>query len=418
MTGKQAVIRELALPGGMPFRPLGEPDLPITGCVEGGDAATPPGAASSFGGPGWTEAAGANLRGSGAAFSWGAPVVPESGGVLERLCYERGRSSVDVLRVDPQLVFSLQIGTWFSAAWHVRTLRRLLHRVPHAARLARITLRNQHATRLSADAWFWAGVRSRATAQEWRRLTKSSYVALCYHQLAGSDAHSEHDIDLPPVRFARQLAWLRRFGYRPLSVEDLYAFHGQAGTTLPRRRYLLTADDAYAAAVEQLVRHVEHRPVAFVVSQFAAGKQTLFPGAVWADMRQLAAARRAGVVIGAHSRTHPALPDCGDAELAGQLAEARRELNEADLESEPVLAYPYGRQDARVRRAAIDAGYRLAYTTRVGRNGAGTDPWRLRRITIHGRDSLPAFAWKVLTGEELPGPFYRWQKRRHDRSRG
>lgn len=414
MTERAAVLRELALPGGAAFRPLGEPELRIAARVEGGGPESP--ARREGGDPAWAEAAGAKLQGAGAPISWAEAFAPESLGALERLCYERGRSSVEVLRAEPQLLSSLQIGTWFSAAWHGRLLRRLLVRVPRAARLARKVVRRQQAIRLAADAWFWAGVRSRATADEWRRLTRSSYVALCYHQLAGTDLRSEHDTDLPPERFTRQLTLLRRLGYRPLSVEDLYAFHVAGGTSLPRRRYLLTADDGYAAAVEELVHHIEHRPIAFVVTRFVVGEELSVAGAVRASQQQLAVARREGVVIGMHTRTHPSLPGCDDAELTEQLAGARLELVEAGLEPEPIVAYPYGHHDARVRRAAIDAGYRLAYTTRVGRNGAGTDPWRLRRITIHGREGLLAFAWKVLTGEALPGPFDRRQKRRHGRS--
>jgi peptidoglycan/xylan/chitin deacetylase (PgdA/CDA1 family) len=412
MTEEPVVLRELALPGGARFRPLGEPELRIAARVEGGGPALPAGRESD---PAWAEAAGAKLQRSETPARWGDAFVPESLAALERLCYERGRSSIDVLRAEPQLLSSLQIGTWFSAGWDARLLRRLLVRVPRTARVVRAAVRRQQATRLVADAWFWAGVRSRATADEWRRLTRSSYVALCYHQLAGTDLRSEHDIDLPPVRFTRQLALLRRLGYQPLSVEDLYAFH-DAGTSLPRRRYLLTADDGYAAAVEELVRHVEHRPIAFVVTRFAAGEEPPVSVGPCADWQQLAAAQRAGVVIGAHTSTHRSLPDCGDAELVDQLAGAQRELVEAKLEPEPVVAYPYGHHDARVRRAAIDAGYRLAYTTGVGRNGAGTDPRRLRRITIHGRDGLFAFGWKILTGEALPGPLDRAQTRRHGRS--
>ena len=37
----------------------------------------------------------------------------------------------------------------------------------------------------AADAAFWAGARSAATDDEWARLTRSSYVVLTYHRLAG-----------------------------------------------------------------------------------------------------------------------------------------------------------------------------------------------------------------------------------------
>jgi peptidoglycan/xylan/chitin deacetylase (PgdA/CDA1 family) len=412
MSEEPVVLHELVFPDGSEFRPFGEPDLRIATRVEGG-AVAPRGEGDGA----WAEAAGGRLQGSDTPVRWVAVSAPETLGALEQLCFQRGRSSVDVLRAEPRLLAALQLGTWFSAAWYSRLLRRVLLRSPHAARVVRLAVRRKGAARLAADAWFWAGVRSRANGDEWRRLTRSSYVALCYHQLDDTDLRSDRDIDLPPRRFARQMALLRRLGYRPLSVEDLYAFHGDAGTSLPRRRYLLTADDGYAEAVEELVRHVAHRPLVFVVTRFAAGEETIRPDAVWASWQELAEAARAGVVMGAHTRTHPSLPGCGDAELVDQLRGARRDLAAAGLRSEPVLAYPYGHHDERVRGAAIDADYRLAYTTHVGRNGAGTDPWRLRRITIHGRDGLVAFGWKVLTGEALPGPFDRRQKRRHDRSR-
>src|SRR5581483_3138583 len=125
---ESVVLRELALPGGAEFRPLGEPELRIA-VPAGGDSDAS------------AEAAAAKLRSSDAPFEWGERFVPESAGALERLCYERGRSSVDVLRAHPELLFSLQIGTWFSAAWYARLLRRLLVRVPRAARLLRAIVR-------------------------------------------------------------------------------------------------------------------------------------------------------------------------------------------------------------------------------------------------------------------------------------
>ncbi|HXY80410.1 MAG TPA: polysaccharide deacetylase family protein [Gaiellaceae bacterium] len=409
MDSRGAVLHALALPGGDELRPLGEPQLRVAARVAGG-VEVPEGAA-------WPEAIAARLRGRSTPVTWGAPVVPASPRELERLSYERGRSAVDVLRADPQLLTSLQIGTWFSAAWHARLVRRLLLRAPLAATIARAAVPRRPAVRLAADVWFWAGVRSRATRREWRRLTQSSYVAFCYHQLAGTMPNTEHDIDLVPAVFERQMLVLRRLGWKPLSLDEVYAFHTDAEAVLPRRRYLLTADDGYVEAVDMLVRHADTRPVAFVVTRLASGEQTR-PGTSFADWGRLAAAHGAGVAVGSHTRSHPSLVACSDESLAGEVAGARADFEAAGIDAAPVFAYPFGHHDERVRGAAIDAGYRLAYTSVVGRNGAGTDPWRLRRITIHGRDRVLAFAWKVLTGESLPGPFARRQERRRARSAG
>jgi hypothetical protein len=77
----------------------------------------------------------------------------------------------------------------------------------------------------------------------------------------------------------------------------------------------------------------------------------------------------------------------------------------------PAVAYPEGRYDLRVRAAARRAGYVLGFSTTLGRNGAGTDPWCLARVPVADDDRLGAFLWKVATGEGVPGRLRRLLKR-------
>jgi peptidoglycan/xylan/chitin deacetylase (PgdA/CDA1 family) len=132
------------------------------------------------------------------------------------------------------------------------------------------------------------------------------------------------------------------------------------------------------------------------------------PLASWEELERLAAA---GVAIGSHTRRHASLPELEPAELADELEGSRRDL-EARLPSVPLLAYPHGRSDAASRAAAFAAGYGAAFTTDPGRNGAGTDPYRLRRIGVKAWDSRPSFLWKVVTGELLPSRWEAWRIRR------
>lgn len=77
----------------------------------------------------------------------------------------------------------------------------------------------------------------------------------------------------------------------------------------------------------------------------------------WESLREL---QDAGWEIGAHTRSHPHLPalssDALEAELSGSRAVCERELG-ARCRS---LAYPFGEADARIRAAAIDAGFEAA----------------------------------------------------------
>lgn len=287
---------------------------------------------------------------------------------------------------------------WCDAPWRTRLLRRL--RVPPAV-LAPLARRSERWASLADDLARWRGVRAEVSPPEWRRLT-SSYSVLVYHRFAGELKPGQERIDIAPRRFFRQLRLLRLLGFRALPLEDLLAFHRGERNDLPRRRFVVTADDAMADAVEPLRRAARHRPQLYVPTAELGGSAHWIDGepvASWDDVRNLAAA---GVAIGSHTRHHRRLtrldPRERDEELSGSLAELREQVPG----SAAAIAYPNGDHDAEVSRAAAAAGYHLAFTTEKGRNGAGTDPFRLRRVSVHGADGPLAVLWKVLTGEALP----------------
>ena len=294
---------------------------------------------------------------------------------------------------------------WCEAPWRTRLLRRL--RVPPAvlAPLARLSPRWEE---LRADLAHWRDVRKRASAEEWRRLT-SSYSVLVYHRFAGELKSGQERIDISPRRYYRQLRLLRQLGFKPLPAADLLAFHRGELNDLPRRRFVVTVDDAMADAVEPLRRTAHLSPQLFVPTAEIGGSAHWIDGepvAGWEDIRALATA---GVAIGSHTRHHRRLSRLRAAEreleLIGSLAELRGHVPEVVA----VLAYPNGDHDDAVCEATEKAGYEAAFTTEKGRNDAGTDAFRLRRVSVHGSDGPLAVLWKVLTGEALPA---RWPRPR------
>jgi peptidoglycan/xylan/chitin deacetylase (PgdA/CDA1 family) len=305
----------------------------------------------------------------------------------------RGRAAVEALRAGSPLAGS-PAGGWFEAGWKRRLMRRAVVRLPRRLRPSEIA--------------FWAGVRAASTRDEWRRLTQSSYVALYYHRLAGEGKEGQERLDLPPELFERQLRLLRLLRFRPLAPEDLVAFHAGERRVLPRRSYVVTADDAFRDVVEPFLRHAAVRPLLFVPTQEVGGRSWWAgdePVASWEELERLA---EAGVALGSHTRRHASLPGLAAAALADELEGSRRDLVQR-VRSVPLLAYPHGRSDEAARSAAAAAGYRAAFTTDPGRNGAGTDPYLLRRIGVKAWDSRLSFLWKVTTGELLPP---RWEARR------
>jgi hypothetical protein len=341
------------------------------------------------------EAIAVRLRRAGVDLSWGEPdVLPDTASFV-RLCHARGASSVELVRADPSLLTEMQLGAFFHAYWHRRALRHAAIRLGVVRALARF----RGALDFAADLAFWAGVCSRATSQEWKRFARSSYVVFYYHGI-GRGRSTDHGLHVR--RLEGQLRLLRLLGFRPLSPDELFAFHAEPGGTISPRSYVLTADDALRNAVAALGQHGALSPQVYVNTAAVGGSPPWVFGESVAGWEELKAFEAAGGIIGSHCRNHPQLPTLGSESLRDELGGSLQEIRARFPKAPPMLAYPHGLHDERVRSAAQDAGYGLAFTTAPGRNGAGIDVYCLRRIGPRDWDSYIAFLWKALTGEWLP----------------
>ena len=153
-------------------------------------------------GPAKPEAVAVRLRRRGAELSWGAPHVLRDWSSYVQACRARGFSSVEIVRADPSLLTELQLGAFLNVYWPSRLLRRLFASAP-ATVLGRLPFA------ALADAAFWVGARSAATDEEWARLTRSSYVVLTYHRLAGDRLPGQERLDVDPAIFRGHVSWLR-----------------------------------------------------------------------------------------------------------------------------------------------------------------------------------------------------------------
>lgn len=330
--------------------------------------------------------------------------------IAEVLAFQRARgmATVRILRESADLLPFLTVGSWFFASWRVRLIRRALIPAPARA-VARLG-----GARMAVDVSFWQGVKAAATRDEWARFTLDSYVTLCYHRLAGEYRPGEERIDVSPRIFARHLRILRLLRLRPVSAQTLRSFHDLASRTRlgSHRRVIVTADDGFADCVNVFrARGAELRDAHVFVPTAAVGGRAWWaqdePLAAWDGLHALA---ESGVTVGSHGRKHRPFTELAEEDLAAELvgsAEGLRQFGPAV----PVLAYPNGAHDLRVRAAAQAAGYTLAFTTAPGRNGVGIDSWCLRRITPKAWDSRLSFAFKALTGEPLPWRWEKWRTR-------
>lgn len=173
---------------------------------------------------------------------------------------------------------------------------------------------------------------------------------------------------VPPERFAAQLDALVDAGFGFLTP-DRFVTHLTQGAALPDRSVLLTFDDAYASVFDEaapVLRGLGASALVFVVTG-RLGDYNAWDadrGAVHLPLLDADRLRKLvdeGWEVGAHTRTHARLVGLGPVGLRQELGAPRRELVDAGLPLPRTLAYPYGEHSARVRAAAREAGYDVAF---------------------------------------------------------
>ena len=245
---------------------------------------------------------------------------------------------------------------------------------------------------------FWSAVRRALPRREWLRTTRGPAV-LMYHAF-GEGERDRYVLDRR--RFARQMRLLKLLRYRVLSFGEL-ARALRAGESLPARAAVITIDDGYRDNLElaaPILRRHGFPATLFVVSGRVGGRndwdsEGAVAGRPLLDRGQLLWLRELGVELGAHTRSHPSLPDLDarqvEEEGAGSLAELAELLGAAPA----CFAFPFGRFDERSRAAVAAAGYEGCCTVEAGFAYPGTDPLLVPRIEVEGGDGPLRFLVKL-----------------------
>jgi peptidoglycan/xylan/chitin deacetylase (PgdA/CDA1 family) len=101
---------------------------------------------------------------------------------------------------------------------------------------------------------------------------------------------------------------------------------------------------------------------------------------------------RAGMDIGAHTRTHPILTALSAQEARSEIVQSRDDLRAIVGSDVPLFAYPNGKPGGDYRsehvRMVEEAGFRAAFSTAAGIAHAGADRFQLPRHTPWQRDPL------------------------------
>ena len=211
-------------------------------------------------------------------------------------------------------------------------------------------------------------------------------VILTYHSISEGGS----PLQIAPSLFAQQMEWL----HANVQVAPLAEVAGALGDRrpLPERTVVLTFDDGFAdfyISAAPVLRRLKLRATLFVLSGLCGKtsdgtrKETAgISRRPLLDWQQVAELAQLGFEFGAHSVSHPALPDLPAEEARREIADSKTELRQRTGQAVDFFAYPFGRWSPAVR-AVVQEHYRGACSTGAGVVQPDADPFALPRVDVH-----------------------------------
>jgi peptidoglycan/xylan/chitin deacetylase (PgdA/CDA1 family) len=127
----------------------------------------------------------------------------------------------------------------------------------------------------------------------------------------------------------------------------------------------------------------------------------------WDSLRQLS---KEGVILGAHTRTHPIMNSVTRDEMVKEAIGSRQDLQRETGLVSKIFAYPSGIHNQDAVKSVEEAGFSLAFTTEPGTNDVRhADRLRLRRINVGIQTTIPILQAKFLysrflSNRSMPSP--------------
>lgn len=222
-----------------------------------------------------------------------------------------------------------------------------------------------------------------------------------YHRIAEDGPASLVRWRVPEPDFVRQIAWLAAEGYTSIRLDEWLPAQRRDPASLARR-VVLTFDDAYKDFVTTawpILQRYGFGATMFVptgdmgvVAEWDRSFGEPAPLMSWSELDGLV---EAGLEIGAHTISHPHLPELRDKEeIAREITGSRDVLEERYKRPVPTFAYPYGDYNDAVLEVVETAGFSAAVTVVPASFG----PLALGRIGVFGDDEFGTFIEKIVGG--------------------
>jgi peptidoglycan/xylan/chitin deacetylase (PgdA/CDA1 family) len=232
---------------------------------------------------------------------------------------------------------------------------------------------------------------------------------LMYHRVVDiADRPDPFQINVRATDFEAQLAYLRRRGYQSIGLDEVPLAVSDASPW--RKPIAITFDDGYRDNYTHalpLLKKYGHTATIMLVSERIGGRNDwdlgMAESAPLLCLEEIREMERSGIRFGAHTATHPSLPDISLEQVRSELAGSKLKLEQLLGHEVSTLAYPYGRYTPEVCRIAAEAGFAAAFSVQP------------RCHSMHSFSRIDAAAFKgdtPLWRLSVSGAYYRLKRLR------
>lgn len=230
-------------------------------------------------------------------------------------------------------------------------------------------------------------------------MSKGGFLPILnYHDVtAESDSHyasaAEKFYAISRSTFESHLSIIRARGFSTLNLDELKE-RLQEKAHGPTKKIMITFDDGLAGQCEYaLPLLAEHKMKAvFFVSSGLVGKDRYMS---WSNLKGL---QTLGFEIGSHGVSHIPLTHLPERMLFEELRKSKEAIEDKLGAAVRSFSVPRGFYNGRVKRKALEAGYRFVFTSRFDVNTPGESLFSLKRMAVDVRMSEEEFM-RLLEGK-------------------
>lgn len=212
-------------------------------------------------------------------------------------------------------------------------------------------------------------------------------TALVYHSIGDSGSHdSPYKMNIQSSHFEKQMELISR---------------------LDKPGAIATFDDGFGNFFDNafpVILRYNIKTIVFITTDFIDGKMSFdafFGNNVkvrplsWRQVKEIS---DSGIEVGSHTLSHPDLTKLDGDAASKEISESKKKIEDMIGKKVESFAYPFGSKQSfndRIKQIVKDSGYERAYTNIMGSNGAGKDPYELRRIRVYTGDNMFRFKMKI-----------------------